>query len=134
MTTPALLIEELVNATGFSRQTVKEVIDTIVETIADKSTHIQQRISGIMTKQSSLDARFDEVVELSDDYLDRHIKSRIAGALGFGLLGGLLLSGATTIIVELVGIVLILLAGYMIYDLIRLAMNRLNKMIEDFSI
>lgn len=129
----ALLIEELADATGLSRRRLCEAIDAAAEAIADDTVALRTRVAGIMATPASLRARFDEVMAVTDDNLDRPARSRIAGALGFGLLGGLVLAGATTAIVELVGILLIVAAGFMIRDLLRIAMDRLKEKFEAFS-
>jgi hypothetical protein len=134
MPAPALLIEELAEATGFTRQTLRDAFDAIVETVSDQSSALRQRVRGIMASSASVESRYDAVMEVTNDNLDTHVKSRIMAALGLGFLGGFLLASAAAVIVELVGIVLILMAGYMLKDMLRIAMDRISQRIEDISV
>lgn len=133
-TTPAYLIEELVRATGLSRQSITDTISNIADAISDNTSILQQRTTGIMAKSSSLESKFDEVTDIADENLDRKMKVRIAGALGFGVLGGLVLASATEIISMLVGVVLILLAGFLIKDMLKLVIDRLSRSLDTFTL
>ena len=133
MAESALLIEKLADATGLARDTIREVVNTISTSLAKGKSNLRQRVSGIMASNSSLDSQFDEVVTVTEDNIDVHTRSRIAAGLGLGFLGGFVLAGATTAIATLAGIVLILMAGFMVADMMRIALNRLKASLDAFS-
>ena len=50
MSVTALLVEELVEVTGLSRQVIRDAINSVQETVSDSSSALRMRVSGIMSK------------------------------------------------------------------------------------
>jgi hypothetical protein len=131
--TPAILIEKLTEATGFSRQTIRQFINEAVHAISEGTDRLQQRVSAIMAKPAPFEDRYNEVTDATETHLTPQMKSKLMGALGFGFLGGLLLTGAQPLLVSLVGIILILLAGCLIFSFIDVLIKDVKQKFEDFS-
>ena len=134
MNESAVLIEELSESTGLARNTVRDFVESVREAFGDRTDALRQRISAIMAQSRGNEEKYDAVVDVTEDSLDRRVKGRLFAALGLGVLGGFVLAGATTALAMIAGIVLIVMAGFMIRDVVRLAMDRVSEGMRAFRL
>lgn len=134
MSIPAQVIESLADATGFSRDGIRNTFNEIRGVLGDRLAVMQQRVGGIMANAGGgSDAGLDEVMTYTDDTLSKQDKSRLFGALGLGFIGGLLLAAAAgEIVVILVGLLCLIGAGLLLLSFLKRLMTMATKAIEAF--
>lgn len=134
MNISAQTLEQLSEATGLSRETIRSTFGEITSVLGDRLGAMRQRVSGIMANAStrgSGDGGIDEVMDYADGSLSKSEKSRIFGALGLGFLGGLLMaSAAGSIAVLLVGLALLIMSGMMLISFYKSITQRLSNLLE----
>ena len=129
MSQNALLVESLVEATGITRPRIAAFLESVEGAFGSRTDALRQRVGGIMAQSWGLEERFNAVRSITEASLEGHVRSRLFAALGMGFMGGFVLAGATTLLATIVGIVLIVMAGYMIKDVVRIAMDQVGDSI-----
>lgn len=134
MNISAQTLEQLSEATGLSRETIRNTFGEITSALGDRLGAMRQRVSGIMANAGTRgggDGGIDEVMDYADGSLTMREKSRIFGALGLGFLGGLVMaSAAGSIAVLLVGLALLIMSGMMLISFYKSITGRLSKLLE----
>ena len=126
MSQNAFLVESIVEATGITRPRIVAFLGSVEDAFGSRTDALRQRVGAIMAQSWSLEERFNAVRSITEASLESHIRSRLFAALGVGFLGGFVLAGATTALATIVGIVLIIMAGYMIRDVVSIAMDQIG--------
>ncbi|MEI6486838.1 MAG: hypothetical protein WCO11_11290 [Sphingomonadales bacterium] len=131
----AKTLEDLSDATGISRETIRSTFSEIGTVLGDRLDSMRQRVAGIMAnaRSSGSNAGIDEVMDYADGSLTPGEKLRIFAALGLGCIGGFLLaSAAGSIVTILVGLALLILSGQMLISMYRSITQRLSTALEVF--
>jgi hypothetical protein len=130
----AQTLEQLADATGLSRETIRGTFSEIGQVLGDRLDAMRQRVSGIMANagtNGSGDAGIDEVMDYADGSLTRQEKARVLGALGLGFVGGFLMaSAAGSVAVLLVGLALLILSGMMLISMVKSITRRLSDALD----
>lgn len=136
MNISAQTLEQLAEATGFSRETIRSTFSEIISALGDRLGAMQQRVSGIMANAQSRgagDGGIDEVMDYADGSLTSAEKRKIVGALGLGFLGGFLMaSAAGSVAVLLVGLALLIGSGMMLMRFYNSIMKRMSDALDLF--
>ena len=134
MNITAQTLEQLSEATGISRETIRTTFGEITSVRGGRLGAMRQRVSGIMANAQSRgqgDGGVDEVMDYADGSLTTREKSRIFGALGLGFLGGLLMaSAAGSIAALLVGLALLIMSGMMLISFYKSITGRLSELLD----
>lgn len=134
MSIPAQVVESLADATGFSRDGIRNTFNEIRSVLGDRLGVMQQRVGGIMANAKGGDeAALDEVMVYTDDTLSRNDKAKLLQALGLGFVGGFLLAAAAgQIVIILVGLLCLIGAGLLLLSFLKSLLAKASAAIEAF--
>lgn len=134
MNISAQTLEQLSEATGLSRETIRSTFGEIKSVLGDRLDAMRQRVSGIMANAQARgggDGGIEEVMDFADGSLTTREKSRVFGALGLGFLGGLLMASAAGSIASLlVGLALLIMSGMMLISFYKSITQRLSDVLD----
>ena len=133
MGVPALLIEQITEATGLSRQTVTSTLADVAATFGDRLATMRQRIAGIVANGSGDDS-FGEVMDYTADVVTPLDKAKIFQGLGLGVMGGFLLAAAAgDIVIVLVALLCLAGAGLLLKSFLTSLLDRAMAAIKEFA-
>jgi len=125
---PAVITESLAAATGRTRSDIESFIGVSCEKLEAAAGEISRQVGTIASGNGPEARKADAIAQVARATIlsDQSIQTRLRAALGFTVIGGLVasLEGALAM---LVGIALLVIAGLIVFGLLRELINRATE-------
>jgi hypothetical protein len=130
---PAIILEGIHYATGADRDQLRDGLSELMTSLQENGAQISRSVSSLMAARGSDDEKFANAADMGGSLVPVAIKSRLFGALGLAVIGGLVWNLGAGLIGTLVALCCFVIAGVLVLSVIAAGFERLKQQWDAFN-